>query len=201
MRIMKAEIKFSNSLNQNYDSMKFDKFKWLILGLLFLGLKSNAQDSFNYKNAVIVEIGGNGLAYSVNYERFLTDNLNSRVGFSVWKIIENQTDKSLTVMSYPISFNYLIKLGSQKHFLETGIGVMNLVTSGNLVEYNEITNYYLNPFLNLGYQCQAKNRIIYRVGLSPFFGTKSLTNPTEQGFYPLNSKIQIWGYFGIGYKF
>jgi hypothetical protein len=182
--------------------MKLYTFILSILTLLLISLRTNAQDSTNYKNAVILEIGGNGLAYSVNYERFLSKNFNARVGFSIFKIIENQTDKSMFVMSYPISFNYLINLGKQKHFFETGIGLMNLVTSGDLVEFKRVTNYYLNPFLNFGYRYEpTKSRFLYRIGLSPFLGTTSLTNPTEQGFQPLGSKVQIWGNIGIGYRF
>jgi hypothetical protein len=182
--------------------MKLYTLIFSILTLLFVGLRTNAQDSGNYKNAVMFEIGGNGLAYSVNYERFLRKNFNARAGFSLFNIIESQTDKSMIIMSYPISCNYLINIGRQKHFIETGIGLMNLITSGDLVDYKGVTNYYLNPFLNFGYRYEpTKNRLLYRVGLSPFLGTKSLTNPTEQGFQPLGSIVQIWGYMGIGYKF
>lgn len=175
---------------------------WLILLMFPVGLKLNAQDSGNNKNMVMLEIGGNGLVYSVNYERSLRQNFKTRAGFSFFKIIENQTEKSLIVMSYPISLNYLLDLGRKSHFLETGIGLMNLVTSGNLVEYKGVTNYYLNPFVNLGYRYEpTKNRFLYRIGLSPFLGTRSLTNPTEQGFQPLGAKFQIWGYMGVGFKF
>lgn len=182
--------------------MRFNTTLLSILTFLIISSKTYAQDSSNYKNSVMLEIGGNGLAYSINYERFLNKNINARAGFSLFKIIENQTDKSMIVMSYPISFNYLINLARQKHLIETGIGVMNLVTSGDLVEYKGVTNYYLNPFLNLGYRYEpTKNRFLYRIGLSPFLGTTSLTNPTEQGFQPLGSKVQIWGHIGIGYRF
>jgi hypothetical protein len=174
----------------------------LLLALLIISLRADAQDSTIHKNVVLLEIGGNGLAYSVNYERFINKNINTRAGLSFYNIIENQTDKSMIVMSFPISFNYLLSLGNQKHYIETGMGVMNLITSGDLVEYKGVTNYYLNPFLNLGYRYEPiKNRFLYRIGLSPFLGTTSLTNPTEQGFQPLGSKVQIWGHIGIGYRF
>lgn len=182
--------------------MRFNISILSILTLLLISLSSNAQDVSNYKNAVMLEIGGNGFIYSVNYERFLSKNINGRAGFSGWKIIENQTNKSMIVISFPISFNYLINLSNQKHFIETGIGVMNLITSGDLVEYKGVTNYYLNPFINLGYIYKpTKNRLSYRAGLSPFLGTKSFINPAKQSFQPLGSKMQIWGYIGIGYRF
>lgn len=182
--------------------MNSNKFRFYLLAFFLICSTSYSQETSSYKNAVVFDLGGNGLAYSINYERSLSSKINARAGFSFWRINENQTAKSLIVMSYPISFNYMINLSDERHFIETGLGIMNLLTSGDLVEYKGITNYYLNPFLNLGYRYKpAKNRFVYRAGLSPFLGTKSLTNPTEQGFQPLGSKIQIWGYIGIGYQF
>lgn len=169
---------------------------------ILLALNAYAQESTRFKHAVGLELGGNGLAYSLQYERHFTANLHARAGFSVWQIAERQTDKSMTIMSYPISCNYLFNLGGQQHAVETGIGVMNLVTSGDLVEYKGVVNYYLNPFVNAGYRYSPLNRrLIYKIGLSPFIGTKSWTNPTEQGFRPLGSAVQIWGYVGLGYRF
>ena len=154
------------------------------------------------KNSVVFELGGNGFGYSINYERYFVSNVNGRVGFSFFYVRENQTEKTLSVMSYPISTNYLFDIGGEKHFIETGIGVMNLLTSGDLVEYKGVTNFYINPFLNLGYRYRSQEKkITFKAGITPFYGTKSLTNPTEQGFSPFGSRFQIWGVVGIGFNF
>jgi len=167
--------------------------------ILFFVLTLQAQE---HKNSLGIELGGGGLAYSINYERHVSDKISSCLGFSFLNIVERQTEKTLTVMSYPISVNYLINLSRQKHFLETGIGAMNLITSGDLVEYKGVSNYFLNPFVNLGYRyAPTNNRWVYKIGLSPFLGTKSLTHPTAQGFMLLGNEIQIWGYVGMGYRF
>lgn len=182
--------------------MNFQRFPVLFLALFQVGLHSYAQTVKSTHNAIVLDIGGNGLAYSINYERTLSSSFHLRAGVSFWKMHEIQTEKSLLVMAYPISINHLINLSHQKHFIETGVGIMNLITTGDLVEYKGITNYYMNPFANLGYRyLPAKNRMVYRAGLSPFLGTKSLTNPTEQGFQPTGSKVQLWGYVGIGFRF
>jgi hypothetical protein len=182
--------------------MKLAKYILLLLFWTLISLKSMAQESKTFKNAVVVELAGNGLVYSFNYERHSKKDIYLRFGVSMWRIIENQTEKSITVMSYPISLNHLINLGNQKHYLDTGIGVMNLITTGNLVEYKGLTNYYLNPFVNLGYRYSpSKNSFTYKIGFSPFWGTKSWFHPTNQGFQPLGNNIQIWGYLGIGYRF
>ncbi len=154
------------------------------------------------KNSLGIELGGGGLAYSINYERHITEKIISRFGFSFLNIIERQTEKTLTIMSYPISVSYLINLSGKKHFLETGIGAMNLVTTGDLVEFKGVSNYFLNPFVNFGYRyASTSNPWVYKIGLSPFLGTKSLTNPTDQGFLLFGSATQIWGYVGLGYRF
>jgi hypothetical protein len=154
------------------------------------------------KNSIGFEFGGGGLAYSINYERHINEKFISRIGFSFLNITERQTEKTLTVMSYPISVSYLINLSGQKHFLETGIGAMNLFTTGDLVEFKGVSNIFLNPFVNLGYRfASTSNPLIYKIGLSPFLGTKSLTNPSSQGFQLFGSESQIWGYVGLGYRF
>lgn len=181
--------------------MNFFKFCLLNLVLIGISVVSFAQVSTVKRNALMVELGGNGLLYSLNYEHSLYKRINARIGVSMFQIIENQTEKSIIVMSYPVSFNYLFDLGRQQHYLESGVGLMNLITSGDLVEYKGVTNYYLNPFINLGYRYEPKDsRYLYRIGLSPFLGTGSITNPTEQGFKPLGSSFQIWGYLAFGFK-
>ena len=172
-----------------------------VLPLLLLALCSQlfAQTS---PNAIIFDLGGNGLLYSLNYERSLTENLNARFGLSFLEIRERQTEKTLAVMSFPVSANYLFKLRSSQHCIESGIGVMNLLTNGDLVESQGVTRFFFNPFVNLGYRYHPVQKgLTYRAGLSPFYGTKSLIDPTEQGFSPFGSRIQVWGYLGIGYHF
>jgi len=167
--------------------------------ILFFVVTLQAQKQ---KNSLGIELGGGGLAYSINYERHFSEKISLRLGFSFLSINERQTEKTLAVMSYPISVNYLINISGQKHFLETGIGAMNLITSGDLVEYKGVSDFFLNPFLKLGYRYSpTNNRWVYKIGLSPFLGTKSLTHPTAQGFQLFGSETQIWGYVGMGYRF
>jgi hypothetical protein len=169
-----------------------------LLGAWFCASQVAGQSS---KNALFFELGGNGFAYGFHYDRQVYQDIHARAGFSIFRVIENQTEKTLLVMSYPLSCNYLYNLSGEKHFLEGGIGLMNLVTTGDLVEYKGITNYYLNPFLNLGYLYKPPGKKwIYKAGLTPFFGTKSVTNPTEQGFEPFGNAFQIWGTIGVGYQ-
>lgn len=197
MSQMNQEILFTNLLNPNSDSMKTPRLTIFFLLLLFCN-ETNGQSA---KNALFMEAGGGGLIYSLNYERTFKYNLAGRAGISFLQIRENQTEKTLNLMSFPLSLSYLQNLRGNVHFVEFGIGVMNLYTDGDLVEYKGARDFFVNPFAIAGYRYKPKGkRWDLRAGLTPFIGTKSLSNPTEQGFQPFGSKIQLWGSLGIGYS-
>ena len=75
------------------------------------------------RNAVYLELLGNGGLYSVNFERILYDTLALRVGFATWNspaIFYDGTppDRFMTV---PVTVSYLLGGGERK--LELGGGV------------------------------------------------------------------------------
>jgi len=163
------------------------------------GLNLHSQD---FKNSLLIETGGGGLAYSINYEHLVKQKFVARAGFSYFLIMENQTEKMLNVITIPLSFSYLLNIKSNKHFVEMGIGTMDLITSGDLIEYKGVTSIFLNPYLIAGYRYRPTDkRWTYKISLTPFYGTKNLPNPTDQGFMPFGRKIQMWGTVGIGYNF
>ena len=171
----------------------------LFFALSIFTISLNAQE---LKHAVTLEIGGGGLLYSINYEHNIKQNFVARAGISLLLIKEKQTEKTLNVISIPLSFSYLQNIYHDKHYLEIGIGTMNLITSGDLIEYKGVTDIFLNPYLIAGYRYRPIDKNWnFKLGFTPFYGTKSLTNPTEQGFKPFGRKIQLWGNIGIGYNF
>jgi hypothetical protein len=171
----------------------------LFLTITFIALKLNAQE---LKHSLTLEIGGGGFFYSVNYEYFLKRNFIARAGTSFLLIKEKKTEKSLKVMSIPLSISYLQNIHHNKHYFEIGIGTMDLITSGDLIEYKGVTDIFLNPFLITGYRYRPMDKKWnFKLSLTPFYGTRSLINLTEQGFRPFGSKFQVWGNIGFGYNF
>jgi len=153
-------------------------------------------------NSLTLELGGGGLAYSINYEHLIKQKFIVRAGLSYISILENQTDKTMNLVTIPLSLSYLQNIKSNKHFIELGLGTMDLITSGNLVEFKGVTNVFINPYFIAGYRYWPTNRKWnFKISLTPFYGSKSLTNPTDQGFMPLGSKIQWWGAIGTGFNF
>ncbi len=105
-------------------------------------------------------------------------------------------------MSIPLSISYLQNIYKQKHYFEVGLGTMDLITSGDLVEYKGVTDIFFNPYLIAGYRYRPIDKNWnFKLSFTPFYGTKSLTNPTDQGFRPFGSKFQAWGNLGVGYSF
>ena len=97
------------------------------------------------KDAVNVEALGNGLFYSVNYERVIADKVGLRAGYSYM---------GADVGSFPFSVSYLgIRSQSEEHILELAGGV-------TLFMYG----YDLNPVtMNVGYRFQ-KDKLQFRAG-------------------------------------
>jgi len=75
-------------------------------------------------NAVYLEMGGNGIFYSVNYERFITEDIAARIGVGYLSFGESSYNgSSVSFTSVPLMVNYL-GVGKLNHRLELGGGLV-----------------------------------------------------------------------------
>src|SRR6185503_3198370 len=60
-------------------------------------------------NAVYLEVGGNGLLYSINYDRILPSNLALRAGLSYMSVsaTSGSASASANIVGIPLTFSYL----------------------------------------------------------------------------------------------
>jgi hypothetical protein len=74
--------------------------------------------------AVYLELGGNGLWYSINYELGVRQNSAVRVGFSYMSVsaASGTAESSISSLGVPVTFSYF--LGAGNHRLEIGGGVL-----------------------------------------------------------------------------
>ncbi|SDL52927.1 hypothetical protein SAMN04487898_12031 [Pedobacter sp. ok626] len=89
----------------------------MLLGMCALSNSAEAQESTSRAQNVFVEIGGQGILFSANYDtRFgnRRDGLGGRVGIGYVAI------DGTSVTTIPVSLNYL--LGKGKNFFEIGLG-------------------------------------------------------------------------------
>ena len=155
----------------------------------------------NTRSAVVLEIGGQGLSYSLNYEYSFSDHLKGRIGISFLNIKENETGKTGNLMSFPLSLSYVHYLDdNDQHGLEFGLGTMNLLTKGNLVEYKGTTDFFINPNLILAYRYRSQSGDWWlRTAFTPYYGTTSMINSEGNSFQAFGSQFQPWGGLSLGY--
>ena len=80
-------------------------------------------------NVVSLELLGNGLLYSIDYERFVTDAIGLRAGasFFTWKISDAAGSGNLTLATFPFVASHY--LGPGRHKLQLGLGATILYTA------------------------------------------------------------------------
>lgn len=122
------------------------------------------------RNAVYLELLGNGGLYSVNFERILHDTLALRVGFATWNspalFYDGTPPNRLTTV--PVTMSYLLGGGERK--LEFGGGV----TFGRATRDRSSSDKRNFSFSNLtgivGYRSQPPGRgYLFRAGVTPFY--------------------------------
>ena len=128
-------------------------------------------------NAVILEGLGNGVLYSINYERAFTSHIGARAGIMHAQsggdtFDGNHFGNHLTVV--PIMVHYLT--GNGRNHFELGAGAVlgrghwQFDTPPEGTSSNDGSGVF--GTMTIGYRHQApESRNIFRVGLTPFFDT------------------------------
>ena len=115
-----------------------------------------------------VEVGGNALSYSLNYEYKILLSQNSklafRTGFSAYPIINKDVD--LVVLP---GINLLI---GHKHNFELGANLGYCIA--------QTTNFII-PSATIGYRFQSKNGLLLRADFTPYFIPYFDNNPHLKG--------------------
>jgi hypothetical protein len=124
-------------------------------------------------NTFFVELGGNAVAYSVNYERFFTPKLAVRVG-GMYLQADDDAGTRVGIGLFPIMGTYLLGEGNS-HF-ETGAG-LGIATAG--VSSTDIgddwgdSGVYATATLGYRYQ-KPEGGVIFRAGFTPIFADGNL---------------------------
>ena len=175
--------------------------------LLIAMLNIAYSDSFNLGNpakktqAIYFEFLGNGLIYSLNYEKTILKSLSFRFGISY--ISSTSKENKIRMAVFPLMLNYLY--GSSNHKLEIGFGADvfagRIKLTGDRVSfkflYADISTGVRNPvnisgvgfalISAIGYRYQPEDRgLILRVTFTPMFDF---------------SRITPWVGISVGYAF
>jgi len=135
-------------------------------------------------NAVYFELGGNALIYSVNYERFLSQDLSARVGIGHLSVGGGVSSDAASLTTVPVMVNYL-GVGRLDHRLELGAGLVVLYMTARTVDG-------IGSGFGSGILAAGTATVAYRY--APLDGGFNF----KAGFTPLVSSFGIYPAFGVG---
>ncbi len=157
-----------------------------LLPFIIFSLLTSAfgQNTFK-KNDIYLELLGNGIGASLNYERQLNNNpsLGVRLGLGYYSGTEQFR------VSIPIGVNYLFKIGSKKSFLDAGIGGTWSEAAGlkealaGVRDYNERIWSFVP---SIGYRRHTQGNLMWRASLTPVIN---------------KYRVMPWVGFSIGKRF
>jgi hypothetical protein len=140
----------------------------LLLALLLVPGAARAQaPARTARNAFYLELGGNAILYSLNYDRLFTDRVSGRVGVMFFGAADK--DSSAGVVATPIMASYLWGEGNSR--FETGAGLL-LVSGGidNVEGYEDEGFGGAAGTATLGYRYQRPaGGFVFRAGVTPVF--------------------------------
>lgn len=140
----------------------------MVAGWLAAAPTLAAQQAVTAPNAVYVELLGNGLLYTLNYDRLFTPHVSGRVGLML--LAAGNGESAAGVLATPLMVNYLVGEGNS-HF-EAGAGILLINGAVDNVGTAEDEGFSGSVgTATLGYRYQRPGGgFIFRIGVTPFFG-------------------------------
>lgn len=185
---------------------KYTIMKCLLLSLLFSLVLSTASaqqiQEPAKKNTVFLELGGNAVLYSLNYDRIVLEKpkwkLSGRIGAMYFRERTNYLDKDYSLdVAVPIELSYL--RGKGNHYLEFGLGMTpwyeNYISLMETLDGTHIKHIGVVGFSRLGYRYQKRDGgIFFKAGFTPMIQFKDKV-------YKYNDDISImeWAGLAVGY--
>lgn len=151
-------IECANGENRNTKQKMIQPTKLLLsFFMLFFTLFTMAQSELK-KNDIYLELGGNGIFASLNYERQLSKY--PRFGFRMGAGIV-----PLVGVSIPAGINYLIKTTNDNSYIETGFGITCILNNDDKSGKIEKVNF----IPSIGYRHHTKKNTLFRINFTPIF--------------------------------
>ncbi|MFC2079860.1 hypothetical protein ACFLRQ_00130 [Bacteroidota bacterium] len=175
-------------------------FIFAVLILMVCSAQAQENNKYLNLNSVQLELGGHGLAYSLNYERILfnTDifKIAGQVGFSYYPPFIGFIDYWI-----PISINEIFSI--RNHHIELGVGIIiNRVSSRD--SENIATDWDWEGFLSarIGYRYQKPNgRFIFRAGFTPIIESNFLSSMKTVSDFGFITEFHPLPAVSFGYSF
>ncbi len=142
-------------------------FVWLgCTNVLYAQTDDAMTDKLQTKNSLYLELGGNALVYSINYDRVLTDAFSARIGIGFYSLDDDFGDTA-SLTGIPITAHYLLGKGNSR--LELGAGLVVLTGKADLggVSTSDATVLGTGVF---AYRFQKPDGgVFFKAGFTPLF--------------------------------
>ncbi len=137
-----------------------------LLAVLAAAPEAQAQDAPLPKNSFYVELGGNAVLYSINFDRVVSDPFSLRAGIGFYRLNSSDSDGDITASAIPLTANYLLGRGTSR--LELGIGVLLLAGGIDVGDLDE-SNSTAGPTATFAYRYQKPDGgVFFKGGFTPF---------------------------------
>lgn len=194
-----------NQINPNLQRITF----FVVNFILIISYCTSTAQEITKKNNIYLELLGNGILYSINYERLvpLSEQLNliPRVGFMYFPLTSFKSNRDYSNVSIPFELNLTWhKNPAAKNFPEVGLGLnlIGMIDSFTLDEFgskeNISTRFAKVTTFRVGFRHQKpQGGLMYRVGvLTPLTQDKFSENRVgDDVFY------RLYAGFSLGYTF
>ena len=155
---------------------------------------ARAEPARDANNSLYLELGGSGVVYSLNYERFVRDDVSLRVGFGYVSLQGADIDggtvtADIALLTVPVTVSYL-GIGAGSHRLELGAGALyaditGATSSDGAKAFGSGSGVVGTAIAGYRY-VRAGGGLTFRAAFTPLFG--------EGGFQP-------WAGVVLGYSY
>ena len=151
----------------------------IVLTCVVFGQDEKPEKTSMRKNTVYLELGGNALYYSVNYDRIFSITKIAHVSLRTGFFMSPEFGSGHNYYVVPLEVNAL--LGKENNFFELGFGQSLLIENSSYS--NEFDAY---TTLRLGYRHMSESGLMVRAGIVPILKEYDSL---------------IWIGLGVGYAF
>lgn len=163
----------SVTLMQNSNSWKLATGKpilfLILLSTLLLASPCHGQKTTWPKNAVFIEVGGNGFIYSLNYSRVFDNFINVRIGVSAGEIrLGGQSFFEVKAHAIALPLTASILYGQGNNRLEFGLGAVRIRSLIDITGARVVNNARFIASGLVGFVHQPKERgVLFRASFTP----------------------------------
>ena len=139
---------------------------WGLAGLNGALGQDGGDGRIQTKNSLYLELGGNALVYSINYDRVLTDDFSARIGIGFYSL-DDDTGDSASLSGIPITAHYLFGKGNSR--LEIGAGLVIFTGKADISTIETKDSAVLGTGV-FAYRFQKPDGgVFFKAGFTPLF--------------------------------